>query len=103
MQVGAGTLEVVTDHHFMLMLHTRPLCNYAAGGWPESASSTEGGGHSPQPLHCWRVHRHHDGHGPSAQRKGWSLSNATDVRQGHSSMQADLFSQVCVLQNWGDV
>lgn len=45
------------------------VCGLAGGG-AESASCTKGGGHSPQSLYCWCLHRHHDGHCPSAQRKG---------------------------------
>lgn len=76
----AGTVGALMDEHWMLMVHIETLCEYAAGGWAESASSTKGGGHSPQPLHCWRVYCHHDGHCASAQRKGWSLRNTTDIR-----------------------
>ena len=89
MQVDAGTLEALRANNFMVKVRTESLCDYAAGGWAASAGSKEGGGHSSQPLHCWRVHRHHDGHRSSAQRKGTSLSNTIDVRQGHSSVQAD--------------
>ena len=89
----AGAVEAPIHEHSMLMVRTtipaETLCDYAAGGWAESASSTKGGGHSPQPLHCWRVHCHHDGHRASAQGKGWSLRRVTDTRQVHSSVQAD--------------
>ena len=83
--VDAGRLEAFADQQCRFV--PSPCMTMAVGGRAESASSTEGGGHSPQPLHCWSVHCHHDGHRPSAQRKGGSLGSA--VKQVHCLLRPD--------------